>query len=73
VKPLGPIFAHASEFRSMSMRARHRILSALAGVMALAGQAFAGPLSIEANKTEPLRFKRPVASIVIGNPLVVRI
>lgn len=52
------------------MRARYRILSALAGVMALAGQAFAGPLSIEANKTEPLRFKRPVASIVIGNPLV---
>jgi len=52
------------------MRARHRILSSLAGALVLAGQALAGPLNIEANKSEPLRFKRPVASIVIGNPLV---
>lgn len=52
------------------MRAHHRFIYALAGALALGGQALAGPLSIEANKTEPLRFKRPVASIVIGNPLV---
>jgi len=52
------------------MHARHRILSALVAAVALAGPTLAGPLSVEANKTEPLRFKRPVASVVIGNPLV---
>lgn len=47
-----------------------RFTTAIAAAFAITGVAFSAPLTVEANKTEPLRFKRPVVSIVIGNPLV---
>lgn len=47
-----------------------RFLAAVTAAIAFTGTALSAPFTVEANKTEPLRFKRPAVSIIIGNPLV---
>lgn len=51
------------------MSIRKTILAAAAAFV-FAAPALAGPFMVETNKTEPLRLKRPAASIVVGNPMV---